>query len=478
MRIQDHSLAHVRAIATAASTVADDWGQAPIHSRATLLRALADSLEAERVALVAIADDETSLGRVRLNGEVDRTCFQLRGFADHVETGHAFAMTDDPAVDQAPPAGRPHLSRVRVPLGPVAVFSASNFPFAFSVLGGDTASALAAGCPVVIKAHPGHPKLSRKVFELACAVIAAQGLPAALLGMVEGAGVEVGATLVEHPDIAAIAFTGSFSGGTALWRVANARPRPIPFYGELGSINPVVALPSALAAHGEALAHALAASIEFGSGQACTSPGLVVLFEGEGAQLFEDTLRHALSGKQMHRMLTPGMKRSFDEGAARMLATPGVQTLLAGGDDRDEAAAPRPVLARTNAAHFIATPALHEEVFGPACLIVRVSSIDEIVDVLVAIGGSLTVTLWGADENTTDVQRVTRCALRVAGRVVFSGVPTGVAVTRSQQHGGPWPASTQPFSTSVGYAAMERFLRPVALQSAPAWLDSRAGRPL
>ncbi|WP_416372087.1 aldehyde dehydrogenase (NADP(+)) [Burkholderia pseudomultivorans] len=478
MQTQDHSRAHIHAVAGAAAAVADDWAGSSVHARAALLRALAHALDREREALVAIADDETSLGSVRLDGEIDRTCFQLRGFADHVETGRPFAATDDPAIEQAPPAGRPRLTRVRVPLGPVAMFSASNFPFAFSVLGGDTASALAAGCPVVIKAHPGHPMLSRRVFELARTVLAEQELPAALLGMVEGAGVDVGTELVKHPDIAAVAFTGSFSGGAALWHVANARPRPIPFYGELGSINPVVALPSALATRGDALAHALAASIAFGAGQACTSPGLVVLLEGDDARRFEETLRHALSATRMHRMLTPGIKRSFDAGAARLLATPGVRTVLAGSGDSDEAAPPAPIVACTDAAHFIAAPALHEEVFGPACLIVRAKSIDEIVAVLGAIGGSLTVTLWGADDDTAEVRRVTRRAMQVAGRVLFGGVPTGVAVTRNQQHGGPWPASTQPFSTSVGYAAMERFLRPVALQSAPAWLDAQGGRPL
>jgi NADP-dependent aldehyde dehydrogenase len=295
--------------------------------------------------------------------------------------------------------------------------------------------------------------------------------------MVEGAGVDVGIELVRHPDIAAVAFTGSFKGGTALWALANSRPRPIPFYGELGSINPVVAMPSALAAQAEALAQVLAASIEFGAGQVCTSPGLVVLFDGADADRFEGALRDALQGKMPHAMLTPGIKRNFDAGVARLTGTPGVQVILAGEPGVDDHAPPHPVLARTNAKHFLVEHALHEEIFGPACLLVRVESVDEAVDVLNAVGGSLTVTLWGAESDSADVRRVTRSATRIAGRVLFGGVPTGVAVAGSQQHGGPWPASTQPFTTSVGYAAMERFLRPVALQSAPAWLGERAGRP-
>jgi NADP-dependent aldehyde dehydrogenase len=477
MQIQEYTAAQILAAVTAAANVSDDWAQSSAQTRAALLRGLSDVLVANREELVRLADEESSLGPARLNGELDRTTFQLGGFAIHIEAGHAFALTDNEAIAGAPPIGRPHLTRVRVPLGPVAMFSASNFPLAFSVLGGDTASALAAGCPVVVKAHPGHPKLSRRVFELACSVIAQQGLPAGLLGMVEGAGIDVGVELVRNPDIAAVAFTGSFKGGTALWAEANSRSRPVPFYGELGSINPVVALPAALTAQAEELAQALASSIEFGSGQICTSPGLVVLFDGADADRFENTLREALQGKKTHAMLTPGMKRNFDAGVARLTGTPGVQTVLAAESNNDVNAPPRPVLARTCAQNFIAEHALREEIFGPACLLVRVASVDEIVDVLKAVGGSLTVTLWGAESDSADVRRITRRAAQIAGRILFGGVPTGVAVTGSQQHGGPWPASTEPFTTSVGYAAMDRFLRPVALQSAPAWLAERAGRP-
>jgi NADP-dependent aldehyde dehydrogenase len=477
MQIQEHTAAQIQATVTAAANVADDWAQSSAQTRAELLRGLAAVLVANREELVRLADEESSLGAARLNGELDRTTFQLGGFADHIEAGHAFAFTDDAAIAGAPPIGRPHLARVRVPLGPVAMFSASNFPLAFSVLGGDTASALAAGCPVVVKAHPGHPKLSRRVFELTQSVLAKQALPAGLIGFVEGSSVDVGVALVRNPDIAAVAFTGSFKGGQALWAEANARPRPIPFYGELGSINPVIALPAALSEQAEELAQALAASIEFGSGQICTSPGVVVLFEGADADRFEHALRDALQTKKTHTMLTPGMKRNFDAGVARLTGAAGVETVLPSESNSDDSAPPRPLLVRTSAANFIAQHALREEVFGPACLIVRVTSADEVVDVLNAVGGSLTVTLWGAQTDSADVRRITRCATQIAGRVLFSGVPTGVAVTRSQQHGGPWPASTEPFTTSVGYAAMDRFLRPVALQSAPAWLAERAGRP-
>jgi NADP-dependent aldehyde dehydrogenase len=468
----------VDAAVAAAAAVADEWAASSGATRARLLRALADALEAQRAELVALADRDTSLGAVRLNGEIDRTAFQLRGFAERVEAGAAFALTDDPAMAGAPPAGRPRLAKVRVPVGPVAMFSASNFPFAFSVLGGDTASALAAGCPVVVKAHRGHLELSRAVAALARDVIARLVLPAGLFGMVEGAGNAVGVALVQHPDIAAAAFTGSFQGGRALEAAAQARPVPIPFYGELGSINPVLALPAALAERGEELAKTLAASIAQGCGQFCTSPGIVLLWPTPASDAFLATLGTALAAQTPHAMLTAGMRANFDAGVARLAAVEGVQPLLdssACGDGSN--AAPRPFLACTSAATFIARHALREEVFGPACLAVRVRSDDEAIAVLRAVGGSLTVTVWGAEADTPAHRRLVRAAAQVAGRVLFAGVPTGVAVTAAQQHGGPFPSSTQPFTTSVGFDAMDRFLRPVALQDAPAWLVERKGQP-
>ena len=457
-----------------AGAAADAWATTAPATRARLLRGLAAALERERVSLVALANDETSLGPVRLNGELDRTAFQLRGFADQVDAGATTAVLDEPAVAGAPPAGRPRLTRVRVPVGPVAMFAASNFPFAFSVLGGDTASALAAGCPVVIKAHPGHPQLSRAVFELASVVVAELGLPAAVLRMVEGAGIDVGVRLVRHPSIAAVAFTGSFRGGAALQAEANARPQPIPFYGELGSINPVVALPKALSARGAELAQALAASIGLGAGQFCTRPGVLLVFDDAVSQGFVDGLKSVLAKLTPHVMLTPAIRKGFDVGTARLTNHPRVRTLLTGDAT---SATPRPALVETDAASFIADHALREEVFGPAAIVVRVRSVDEAIDVLRAVGGSLTVTLWGADDGSDDTRRLTRAATRIAGRVLFSGVPTGVAVTAAQHHGGPWPASTQPFTTSVGYAALDRFLRPVALQDAPDWLLQQQGQP-
>jgi NADP-dependent aldehyde dehydrogenase len=471
--------AQTDAAVAAAAAAAEPWAASDGATRGALLRALADALEAARETLVPLADRESALGLPRLDGELDRTTFQLRGFADVAERGDPFAVLDDAAVAGTPPAGHPRLTRVRVPLGPVAMFAASNFPFAFSVLGGDTASALAAGCPVVIKGHPAHPELSRRTVALAQQVVARLGHPAGLIGFVEGASIETGIRLVHAEAIAAVAFTGSFKGGTALARLAAARPRPIPFYGELGSVNPVVVLPSALTQQGPALAQMLAASICQGSGQFCTSPGVIVVPEGSDGDAFVRELASHLAGQAPHAMLTAGIRHAFDHGIARWQGSAALRPLVA--DRADARDTPRPYLAETGAVPFIASPALHEEVFGPAALVVRVDSPGQAASVLRAVGGSLTVTLWGIDpgHGTPDAatMELVRAATQVAGRVLFSGVPTGVAVTAAQHHGGPFPASTAAATTSVGYAALDRFLRPVALQDAPAWLIGLHGVP-
>ncbi len=464
----DSTPAQIRAACDTAAQAGPAWAALPIKRRAAHLNALADALQAARDALVPLADEETNLGAARLNGELDRTAFQLRGFAEQLLAGKAQPVQDDAAVPGAPPAGRPHLTRVTVPVGPVANFAASNFPFAFSVLGGDTASALAAGCTVVVKAHPGHPKLSRAVFELATAQ-----LPAGVLQMVEGAGIPVGVGLVRDEAIAAATFTGSVRGGVALWREANARPRPIPFYGELGSINPVVALPEALAHNGAALAAQLAGSIVLGCGQFCTSPGIVIVRDDEAGRAFVKQLAEGLAAANPHAMLNATIRAGFNAGVARLHGRNGVKSLLA---LPAREAAPGAHLFATDAASFLADEVLREEVFGPSCVVVTVRDLDETLQVLQAVEGTLTVTLWGADADTADNRRLVRAAQAVAGRVLFAGVPTGVAVTAAQQHGGPWPSSTNGFSTSVGYAAMERFLRPVALQDAPAWLIDARGQ--
>jgi acyl-CoA reductase-like NAD-dependent aldehyde dehydrogenase len=335
----------------AAAKAAPGWAASDRAKRIDLLNGLAARLEDAKDELVQLADEETHLGAGRLNGELARTAFQLRGFADQVAKGVPFTFVDDPAVAGPPPSGHPHMVRIRQPVGPVAMFSASNFPFAFSVLGGDTASALAAGCPVVVKAHPGHPRLSRRVHELAVEVLVGLGLPAGLLGFVEGGSIAVGVQLIRHPSIAAAAFTGSVRGGLALQAEANSRPRPIPFYGELGSVNPLILLPDAAIDKEADLALTLAQSITGGTGQFCTSPGIVVVFKSASTERFLTALGASLKQQSTHAMLTQSIRKGFDDAVLRLSGHPGVRPLLSGGSEEDQA--PKPFLARTDAKTFV-----------------------------------------------------------------------------------------------------------------------------
>lgn len=453
------------------------WAGTSAASRAGLLNALAQALYDQRDQLVPLADEETALGSARLQGELDRTVYQLRRMAQLAEAGIGMAPLNDAAVAGAPPVGHPALQRRMVPLGPVAMFSASNFPLAFSVLGGDTASALAAGCAVVAKAHPSHLRLSTAVHALAVSVLASLQVPKGLLGLVIGGQAE-GVQLVQHPEIAAVAFTGSAAGGMALARVAAQRPVPIPFFGELGSVNPVVALPKALVQAGDSLAQALAASIAQGCGQFCTSPGIVVLCErdaiGSACHAVNDgfvaALASALQAQNPHEMLNPGIRAALQTGVGAWLRQ-GAHPLT----PLPQADALRPCasLMSVSAEQFLASEVLRHEVFGPACLVVRAPDAATVRAVLNAVGGCLTITLWGVgDAPDTDERALVRVALQQAGRVLFTGVPTGVAVTAGQHHGGPWPASTRPEATSVGDAAVQRFVRPVCLQDAPDWLTN------
>jgi NADP-dependent aldehyde dehydrogenase len=460
-------LSAIDSIAERAHAAAPMWSQSSAQVRAALLSGLAEALEANAAALVDLADTETGLGAARLNGELARTAFQLRGFASEVNAGVPYRTVDDPAVAGAPPTGRPHLTRVLVPLGPVAMFSASNFPFAFSVLGGDTASALAAGCPVIVKAHSGHAALSRKVFEIAARVIEQKNLPEGVLTFVENTSREANAYLVQQRYVGAVAFTGSYQGGVALWRAANDRPRPIPFYGELGSVNPLVVLPGALSNGEVEPAQTLAASIALGCGQFCTSPGILCVFDDAAGDRFVAELAAALGKQTPHRMLTEGIRRAYEDGVDRLVGHTSTYSLIA---QPSIDTGPSPRLFEVQADAFIDDESLHEEVFGPAAVVVRVRSIEQVISLFEAVEGSLTVTLWGADADTPDNRALVHAAEQIGGRVLFGGVPTGVAVTHAQHHGGPWPASTSPQTTSVGYAAIERFLRPVAMQDAPAWV--------
>ncbi|KQV92813.1 aldehyde dehydrogenase family protein [Rhizobacter sp. Root1221] len=465
------NLQAVDAVVARAVLAFDRWKLASAQSRADFLNELAHGLEWSRDPLVDIAMTETSLGKDRLGGELTRTVFQLKHFADKVLAGRLSADVENEVVAGPPPAGHPHLLRTHVPVGVVAVFAASNFPFAFSVLGGDTVSALAVGCPVVVKVHPGHPRLSRAVQAIAQGVMDSRPEWEGLVGLVEGAGFESGVHLVEHPQVAAVSFTGSLAGGRALWKIANAREVPIPFYGELGSINPVVVLPSALEQGGGERAAALAASIAGSSGQFCTSPGVLIGLKGPAMDTFVQSLAAGLSQQATHRMLTEGIERSFAAGVERLgrLTERGVSPVPV----LDPSGVPKPGLFVTDAQRFVDSHELREEVFGPSCVVVLADSPAQIAEVLLSVTGSLTVTLWGLHGDDPAHHRILDAALRIGGRILFDGVPTGVAVTESQHHGGPWPSSTNALFTSVGDASSARFLRPVVLQSFPAWARAR-----
>jgi NADP-dependent aldehyde dehydrogenase len=446
------------AVSAAAAAQARVSG-APYEQRARWLESLADELDANADELVPLADAETHLGTTRLTGELARTSAQLRLFASVVREGSFLeAMVDHRNDDATPPI--PDLRRMLIPVGPVAVFAASNFPFAFSVLGGDTASALAAGNAVVVKAHEGHPELSRRVSELAQVALSRADAPVGTLGMVEGR--DEGVALVEDPRILAVGFTGSVRGGRALFDAANRRPRPIPFYGELGSLNPVVVTPGAASTRTDEVAEGLAASFTMGAGQFCTKPGVVFL---PADSRLDAALTEQVSPQEFV-MLNDRIASGFRDRLAEVTGVAAVQ-VVAGDTGRtdDGAVVAGPIVLSTTVDAVLDDPeVLLDEVFGPVTLLVRYHSADQVREALRAAPGSLTTTLHAEDGE--DVRDLLEEMTQLSGRVLYGGWPTGVAVSWAQQHGGPYPASTS-LHTSVGTTAIRRFLRPVAYQTMP-----------
>ncbi|MFF2808205.1 aldehyde dehydrogenase (NADP(+)) [Streptomyces sp. NPDC058000] len=447
-----------RAVAAAAAA-AREWAEAAPSARARALEAVADALQAERTELVALADTETHLGTTRLNGELTRTAFQLRLFAEQVLAGEFLDVRIDRPDPQWPTGPRPELRRYRTALGPVLVFAASNFPFAFSVAGGDTASAWAAGCPVVVKAHPGHPGLSRRTAEIIQKAMAQAGAPDGVFGLIEGQ--QAGIDALRHPALRAAAFTGSERGGLALARIAADRPEPIPFYGELGSVNPVVVTPAAAGARGAELAEGYVGSLTLGAGQFCTNPGLLFAPAGDG---LVDTIVRLLREVPSAPMLGDWIAEAYVDGARRLARLPGTRTLV--WPDDEASASPR--LLTLDLAAFAADPkAAAEECFGPLGLVVTYERLEEVAAVVASLPGQLTTSLHGEPHEGGDLADLTAALAGRSGRVLWNEWPTGVSVTHAMQHGGPFPATTAPATTSVGTAAIERFLLPVAYQSWP-----------
>ncbi|MEU4658811.1 aldehyde dehydrogenase (NADP(+)) [Streptomyces sp. NPDC023723] len=435
--------------------------------RAAFLRTAADELQAAKDSLVEVADAETALGPVRLTGELARTCYQLRAFAKIVDEGEFLGVVIDHPDDTATPP-IPDLRRYKVPLGVVAVYSASNFPFAFSVAGGDTASALAAGCPVVVKAHPDHPALSELVASVLRRAAARHDIPAGVLGLVHG--FEAGLELIRHPLITAAGFTGSVRGGRALFDAAAARPVPIPFHGELGSLNPVVITEAAAAERPEAIGTGLAGSMTMGVGQFCVKPGLVLAPSGAAGDQLVKSLTEAVSDTDAGVLLDHRMRDNFLAGVAERAELPDVESPVTPGAGGEHTVSPG----------FLTVPAgrlaqegaydlLLEECFGPVTVVVRYADQAEAEAVLSRLPGNLTATVHLSAAEAAGEGRGAEILAELtplAGRVLVNAWPTGVAVAPAQHHGGPYPATTST-STSVGGTAIERWLRPVVYQNTP-----------
>lgn len=427
--------------------------------RATWLEALADALAEARHDLVPVADRETNLGPARLYGEVLRTVQQLEMCASELREGSVFEATIDTPIAMAPPYGRPDLRRINVGFGPVAVFAASNFPFAFSVLGNDVASAIAAGCSVVLKPHVGHAELSLKVFELADRVLTEQGAPKGTLALFHARDHADNRALVTAPGIKAAGFTGSTGGGKALLDAIATRPDPIPFFGELGAVNPVAVLPAACAARGAALGAELAGGAAMGMGQFCTNPGILFVPAGAEGDALVATFEEAISGLPCHALLNQRITDGYDRALAAVKAQDSVTEIFSGDLGRS--------VLTTDIAAFLAEPELSEEVFGPSTLIVRYADPADLSRAFAKMPGSLTASIHGDDADADLTRALVAEAQQFAGRILFAGVPPGVALAHAMVHGGPWPSGSRSDTTSVGTASVGRWLRPVCFQSAP-----------
>ena len=453
-----------RALAAAESAFHGYGSTAPAQ-RARFLRAIADELLALGEPLLHRAHAETALPVARLESERTRTVNQLRLFADHLEEGSWIGARIDPGDPARAPVPKPDIRRMLVPLGPVAVFAASNFPLAFSAAGGDTTAALAAGCPVVCKAHPGHPGTAELAARAIGAAARSSSVPAGIFSLLHGWSHEVGLTMVRHPLTRAVGFTGSLRAGRALFDAAAARRDPIPVYAEMGSVNPVFLLPSAVAVRWKAIAEGLAQSITLGVGQFCTNPGVVLGVRGADFDRLVQALAEHVRGTPAGAMLYERLGKSYAEGVQRARALGA--TIVASAPLAGEPGHAAPALLATDVAGFLADDGLRQEVFGPASLVVAARDVDELVRVAEALEGQLTASIHGtADELVAHAPLVEALRRRV-GRLIFNGYPTGVEVGHAMQHGGPYPATTDARTTSVGTASIARFARPVCYQDFP-----------
>jgi NADP-dependent aldehyde dehydrogenase len=432
-------------------------------TRADFLDTIAANLEGIRPELVARAAAETGLLEARLNSETDRTTGQLRLFATLLRGGTTTGVRIDPAQPARTPLPRLDIRQRLIPLGPVAVFGSSNFPLAFSTAGGDTASALAAGCPVIVKVHNAHPGTAMLAAGAIAEAVAAHGLPEGVFSALIGRGASIGAALVAHPLVSAVGFTGSRSGGLALVAIAQQRRRPIPVYAEMSSINPVVIFPSRATAE---VAAEFVGSLTLGSGQFCTNPGVVFVPAGSLGDAFAEATAERISAASGQTMLTAGIDEAFRRGVAALRAVPGVAVLgegTAGGGEN----APEPVVFTADAALLASEPALQDEMFGAAALVLRYESVEQLSELLSHLDGQLTATVHAGPEEADAVRALLPVLERTAGRILYNGWPTGVEVNHAMVHGGPFPSTSDARTTSVGTLAITRFQRPVAYQNLP-----------
>ncbi|MGR3394982.1 aldehyde dehydrogenase (NADP(+)) [Pseudooceanicola nanhaiensis] len=448
----------------AAEAAFETFSRSPRAARATFLDRIADEIEVRAPAITAIGTAETGLPAARLEGERGRTTGQLRLFAEHIRDDAWLDRRHDPALPDRQPLPRPDLRLLQRPVGPVAVFGASNFPLAFSTAGGDTASALAAGCPVVVKGHSAHPGTGEIVAEAILAAIAACDMPPGTFSLIQGGSREVGQALVRHPLIRAIGFTGSLAGGRALFDLCAARPEPIPFFGELGSVNPMFVLPAAARTRGAEIGRGWAASLTMGAGQFCTNPGIAVIGTGPEGDALVAAAAEALGDVGPQCMLTDGIAEAYRAGRRRIEAAPAIRPVHT---TRSEGRTATPNLYQIDAGSFLAEPALGEEVFGPLGLVIRTRDPEEMERLARGLKGQLTLTLHMDDPDTDLARRLLPILERKAGRLLANGFPTGVEIAQAMVHGGPYPASTNFGATSVGTLAIRRFLRPVCYQNIP-----------
>ena len=463
-RFDEASIGHVDAAVDAAAHAFDSYRRAPADARAAFLERIAVEIEGSE-ELITTAHLETALPMPRLTGERARTANQLRMFATLVREGSWVDARVDRALPQRTPLPRPDIRRMLIPIGPVAVFGASNFPLAFSVAGGDTASAFAAGCPVVVKAHPAHPATSEVAARAISAAAAASGMPSGIFSLLQSTRNDIARALVQHPAIKAVGFTGSLRAGRTLFDVAASRPEPIPVYAEMGSVNPVFILPGALAERGAAIADGLKDSVTLGVGQFCTNPGLTIGLGDERFDAFVRQLDGLMRTAPPGTMLTPAMCRSYETGVSRLGGIEGVSTTRSAAPAEESQA--RPSLFVTEPLVFLRHREVGEELFGPSTVVIRCGARDDLDAIARALDGQLTATIHGTPADLEEYASLVSILEKKAGRLIVNGFPTGVEVCPSMQHGGPYPATTDSRSTSVGTAAVTRFVRPVAYQNFP-----------